>query len=131
MPGNVAAAAPSTVMPEFVSSAFELASEFVVDVNGYQDASFQAKALTTTSRKTWRAIIPCTSTLLTSLRSFWSARGIEPFYYYFWRETSPLGAVDLTGTSTVGRYTVKFNSEWNEENTLGRNAINVEIVEVA
>ena len=130
MPGNVAAAAPSTVMPAFLSSQFELMSSFECDLNYYADGSGQASAIVTTSRKTWRAQVPCDSALLASLRSFWIARKkVEPFYFYFWRETVPLGQVDLTGASTVGRYACKFLSDWSEEFTLGRTTVQVEITE--
>jgi hypothetical protein len=130
MPGNVAAAAPATVMPDFVSRAFEYVSEFEVDLNYYVDGSGQAAAITSTARRTWRAEIPCDSTLLGALRTFWLARRcIEPFYFYYWRETTPLGSVDLSAVSTVGRYIVKFNGQWMEEFTLGRNSIQVELVE--
>lgn len=130
MPGNVAAASASAVMPGFLSSQFNLSSAFEVDINYYVDGSGQAKAMASTARKTWRATIPCSSTLLGALRDFWLARkSCEPFYFYFWRETTPLGSVDLTGMSVVGRYVVKFNSPWAEEFTLGRAAINVELIE--
>lgn len=131
MPGNVAAASPSTVMPDFVSRSFDYASQYVSDLNYYADGSGQGKAITSSGRRVWRAEIPCNSTLLTALRTFWLARKcIEPFWFYYWRETTPLGSVDLTGASTVGRYAAKFNGSWSEEFTLGRNSIQVEIVEV-
>ena len=133
MPGNVAAAAPTTVLPDFVSRSFEYASEFEVDLNYYADGSGQAKAITTTPRRIWRASAKMMSDAqLTALRSFWLARKcVEPFYFYYWRETTPLGAVDNTGVSTVGRYTVKFNGQWSEDFTLGVLHTDIELIEVA
>lgn len=132
MPGNVAAAAPSTVLPDFVSRSFEYMSEFESDSNYYVDGSGQADALTSTPRRIWRASAKMmTHAQLTALRTFWLARKcVEPFYFYYWRETTPLGAVDNTGASTVGRYTVKFNGDWSEDFSLEVLHIDIQIVEV-
>lgn len=128
MPGNVAAAAPATVMPVVLSRAFAAGSEFVVDVNEYADSSVQTKAITTTSRKTWRLAAAMDATLIGTLRTFWEARrNGEPFYFYFWRE----GAHDPTGLSTVGRYAAVFVGGWNEATNLGRTIVELVIQEVA
>jgi len=60
MPGNVAAASPTAVMPAFLARSFELISSFQVDVNSYADGSVQTKAITTTVRRTSRATIAFT-----------------------------------------------------------------------
>ncbi len=132
MPGNVAAAAASTVMPAFLAQAFDMSSGWVVDVNSYVDGSVQTKALTTVARRIWTATIGMDPTQLSALRTFYQARKCaEPFYFYFWRETSPPGTVDNTGVSTVGRYTVVFTSEWKEAVQMGRTVVSVQLVEVA
>ncbi len=128
MPGNVAAASPSTVMPEVLARSFVAASEFLIDVNEYADSSVQTKAITTTSRKTWRLAAVMDATLLGTMRTFWEARrNGEPFWFYFWRE----GAHDPTGLSTVGRYAAVFVGGWNEVTTLGRSIVELMIQEVA
>lgn len=133
MPGNVAAASPSTVMPAFLARAFEMSTSFVVDANEYADASSQRKAITSTGRKTWRASIPMVTADLTAMRAFYVARkaGAEPFYFYHWKETSPAGTVDPTGLSTTGRYAVVFASPWEETPTIGRTTVDVVLEEVA
>lgn len=132
MPGNVAAPAPNTVMPAFLAANFELAHSFEGDVNAYADGSYQAKALTTASRKVWRAAVRLAPTQLAELRAFFNAHGnSKAFWFYFWRETSPAGSVDPTGSSTIGRYACVFVGEWSEAAGLGRVTVSLQIMEVA
>ena len=70
---------------------------------------------------------------LDALRAFYDARSgpTEPFYFYDPYDTNPRFSYDPTGLVTVGRYTVRFEGDWNQLTALGRSELNITLVEVA
>jgi hypothetical protein len=70
---------------------------------------------------------------LQALRDFYDACNgpTDAFYFYDPYETSPKFSHDPTGVATTGRYTVRFNSEWNQSCEPGRASVNLELIEVA
>src|SRR5437867_2509997 len=116
MPGSVQNAAPATVLPNSLCRAFAHAREYPIIENDYRNGESQRAVLATTSRKRWRLAKRLTPTLLQTLRDFYDARNgpTEPFYFYDPYETSPKFSHDPTGAAITGRYTVRFNSDWNQ-----------------
>lgn len=133
MPGSVANAAPATVLPEGLCSAFEHSREWAVIDNEYQNGESQRSYLSTTSRKKWSLSKWLTPTQLDTLRDFYEARDgtKEPFYFYDPYETSPKFTYDATGATTTGRYTVRFNGEWSQSSNLARAEVQIELIELA
>lgn len=132
MPGSVQNAVPTTVMPASLCRAFARSQEYRVEENSYKNGESQRRALTSTSRKTWRISkrLPIAAAL--ALREFYDARcgSHEPFCFYDPYETSPRFTHAPTGQAVIGRYVVRFASEWSQEVTLGRVEMSFELIEV-
>ena len=66
------------------------------------------------------------------LREFYDARRgpAEPFYFYDPYETNPKSSYDPTGQVTIGRYTVRFNSDWQQSSGPGRSDVEDELLEL-
>ncbi|MBZ5603319.1 MAG: DUF2460 domain-containing protein [Acidobacteriia bacterium] len=101
--------------------------------NEYKNGESQRSVLATNSRRRWRLAKRLTPSALQTLRDFFDARNgsTEPFYFYDPYDTNPRFSYDPTGVVTVGRYTVRFEGDWNQLTALGRSEINITLVEVA
>lgn len=110
MPGNLAAAAPSTVLPRISCTAYEQTRSYEVSVSEYPDGSSQREVKASSPRRSWRLTERLSVTALAALRQFFADRkgGTEPFYMYDPFESTPFGNYDATGVSTNGRFTVCF-----------------------
>ena len=88
--------------------------------------------LATNSRKRWRLAKRLPAATLQALRNFYDARNgaAEEFYFYDPYETIPKFSYDPTGQSTVGRYTVRFNGDWQQSSTPGRSDVSIELIEL-
>ena len=133
MPGNVANAAPATVLPQSLCRAFTHERAYPLIENEYKDGESQRSVLATSSRKRWRLSKRLTPTALATLRDFYDARkgATEAFYYYDPYETSPKFGYDPTGVVTTGRHTVRFNSDWQQSSGLSRSDVEIELLELA
>ena len=133
MPGSVQNAAPATVLPQSLSRAFAHQRAYPMIENAYKNGESQRSVLATTSRKRWRMAKRLPAAVLQSLRNFYDARSgtTEAFYFYDPYETSPKFSYDPTGASTVGRYTVRFNGDWQQFSTPGRSDASIELLELA
>jgi phage-related protein len=133
MPGSVQNAAPATVMPRWLSRAFAHERAYPLIENDYKNGESQRSVLATNSRKRWRLAKRLPPAAIQALRNFYDARNgaTEAFFFYDPYETSPKFSYDPTGQSTVGRYTVRFNSEWNQTIEPGRANVQIELIELA
>jgi phage-related protein len=133
MPSSVQNAAPSTVLPNSLCRAFARSHEYPVVESEYRNGESQRAVLASNSRKRWRLVKRLTPALLEQLRAFYEARKgpTEPFYFYDPYETNPKFSYDPIGVATAGRYTVRFDSEWNQTAGLGRSDVSIELVELA
>ena len=133
MPGSVANAAPSKILPHSLSRAFARSEEYAALDNEYRNGESQRSALVATSRKRWRLAKRLAPGALEDLRDFYDARHgpQEPFYYYDPYETSPKFTPDPTGQAPTGRYTVRFEGDWQQSCGPGRSDVQIELVEVA
>lgn len=133
MPGNVANAVPSTVLPAGLCRAFVHAREYPVLENEYRNGESQRLAMAATSRKKWQLSRRLAPSALQTLREFYDARkgAHEPFYFYDPYETNPKFSHDPTGVTLTGRYTVRFNGEWNQSAGTGRADASLELIELA
>jgi hypothetical protein len=133
MPGSVANAAATTVMPHSLSRAFTHTREYPVIENEYRNGESQRSAQASTSRKKWTLTKRLTPAQLAALRTFYEARNgsLEPFYFYDPYETNPRFSYDPTGVAQNGRYVVRFNSDWSQSVTPGRSDVQIELIELA
>ena len=130
MPGNVAAAVPSGVMPYALCTAFSESREYAQMQTQYHDGTVQRSQLASTSRRTFKVSQRLNSTKAAALKTFWDGQqgGVVPFVFYNLIE----GTYDPTGNSVTGRYTVVFRSNWQQTTGLARTDVqNLELIEVA
>ena len=133
MPGSVANAAPTTVLPWSLCKAFGHSREYVVVENEYRNGESQRSRLVETSRKRWTTQRRLTPAQREASRECYDDRKgqQEPFYFYDPHETNPKFSSDPTGQAFAGRYTVRFAGEWNQSVDLGRADVNIELLELA
>ena len=132
MPGSVQNAAPTAVLPQSLCRAFAHERAYPLIENEYRNGESQRSVLATNSRKQWRLAKRLPAATLQALRNFYDARNgrAEEFYFYDPYETSPKFSYDPTGQSTVGRYTVRFNGDWQQSSTPGRSDVSIELIEL-
>lgn len=128
MPGNVATATASIVMPLVLCSSFQRSEVWKAHVNGYANGEHEAKSLVTNSRRAWELTAPLSVAALAALRDFYDGRKGEqlPFYFYDTHE----GVYDATGTLANGRYIVRFAGVWSHARSIGRSPANVSLIEI-
>jgi len=133
MPGSVANAAPATVLPVSLSRAFTHERSYPLVENEYKNGESQRSVLSTNSRKRWRLSKRLTPAALQTLRDFYDARNgaAEAFYFYDPYETNPKFSSDPSGQTTTGRYTVRFNSGWQQSCGPARSDAEIELLELA
>lgn len=134
MPGNIAYAAPASVMPQTLCLSFAEARQYATLENTYHDGVYTVGALAATSRRTFKLSKRLNATALATLVAFWNSvgAGLTPFYFYNPFDGSPIGSnYDATGVSTTGRITVRFNGDWAQSTDMARSMIqNLELIEV-
>src|SRR4051794_32193939 len=113
MPGSVANASPSAVMPLALARQFSEQRELPVRVNEYRDGTLHRTREASTSRRRFTATVRLDATNLIALQSFWATMRQSAFFYYHLKET-PSGGYDPTGVATAGRYTVRLATPWAE-----------------
>ena len=133
MPGSVLNAAPTTVLPQSLSRAFVHERAYPLIENEYKNGESQRSVLASNSRKRWQLTKRLTPAALGTLRDFFDARQGpgEPFYFYDPYETNPRFSYDPTGQAVAGRYTVRFDGDWNQSIGLARVEVNITLVELA
>jgi len=135
MPGSVLNAAPVGVLPQSLCTAFTEKREWASRVNEYHDGARQSTAMVSISRRSWSLRKRLTPAVLATLWTFWKANQHGAFYFYSPKEPATGYAVgsnyDGTGASTQGRYTVRFNGDWNQSTYIPRADCTVELIEVA
>ena len=127
MPGSVANAAPSTVMPFGACKAFSESRELAVRGNEYPDGTLQRVRQVATSRRSFSQTRRLAGSDLVALRTFWLTVRHGAFYFYHSKE----GAYDATGVATAGRYTVRFEGDWSQAMEIARGEVGLGLVEVA
>jgi len=130
MPGNIQQAAPSSVMPNALCTAFSESREYSQLQAQYHDATTERSQLAQTSRKAFKLAQRLAAARAAALKAFWDSQqgGVVPFLFYNLAE----GTYDATGNSTQGRYTVVFRGNWSQTTGILRTDVpQIELVEVA
>jgi hypothetical protein len=127
MPGSVANATPTTVLPNSLSTVFSEQRAVVQRVNEYRGGEAQRMVLVATSRRTFVQTKRLDPTNLLLLRTFRDTVKHGAFYFYHCKE----GVFDATGVLTAGRYTVRFDGSWSQTSYIPRTEAQITLVETA
>jgi hypothetical protein len=136
MPGNLAPAAPATVLPNALCTAFTKSMEYFCLQNTYLDGSNQRSTDVDSPRRTWKLTRRLTPTLLEALAAFYFERDgpAQAFWYYDPFEPATGQAIgsnyDSTGASAQGQYIVRFEGNWKPAYGIGRSNAGLELVEI-
>lgn len=133
MPGNVSSAAPASVLPQLLCTAFQQTREIAMQANDYRNGESQRGLQVASSRRKWTLAVRLSASALATLRSFYLARrgGTEAFYYYDPFAVVPIGSnYDPTGASPTGRVTVRFDGPWQQSMGIARTDVQIQLVEV-
>ena len=128
MPGNVAAAVASAVMPSSLCSVFRETRAWPVhESGGYTDGLYQAAVQAEVSRKSWEIGKLLTFSQWLSLSAFYdSSNGPQkPFYWY-----PNVADYDPTGSYTAGRHLVRFDGALSRTYRLGRQEASLRLIEI-
>jgi len=141
MPGNLAAAVATNVMPYNLCLAFSESRSFPMLSNTYHDGSAELGLITDgvnlpASIRTWKLTQRLTGSTAIAMRNFFEGQlgGLTPFYFYNPFEVASGHAIgsnyDATGLSTQGRHVCVFRGNWAESIGLPRTEIGLEIAEI-
>ena len=134
MPGSVANAAPSTVLPQFLCSAFQESREIALRGNEYKNGESQRALQVASSRRQWSLTTRLPATSMDALRAFFLARrgSLEAFFFYDPFAVTSVGSNwDGTGASATGRVTVRFAAgAWEQSMGIARADVAIRLVEV-
>lgn len=116
-------------MPYSLSIQFSESHSIQMDINEYHDGRSQRTALAVSARRSWKIAKRLDPTSLVALRTFFDAAKGGAFFFYNPSETVPPYSPNPSGT--VGRYLVRFNSDWSQTNNIARIDTAIELTEVA
>jgi hypothetical protein len=123
MPGNVQNAVSSGVLPWSLFTAFSESRERPVLISEYRDGSSQRTSLTSTSRLRYSISKRLIAAQMTTLRNFYLANVGKAFKVYRKKANQDAG--------NTAYKLMRFEGAWNEEITMGRSNITIQLVEVA
>ena len=127
MPGTLAYAAPTLVMPGNLCTAFSIATAWPEVTNGYPDGNYEGRVDGVNPRHQWALSQRLTYAAWLALKALWSStRGYLPFYFY----PNPQ-QFDATGANTVGRYVVRFDGQFPSTYGLPRWDVSLSLIEIA
>ena len=130
MPYNVVPAPVTDVMPAGLMQAFSFERRYEVQIAQYEDGRSTRRTFATMPRAYASLERRLTSGEWAQLLAFFRAHPTQPFYFYNLKETVPVGSWDPTGSNPTGRYVMVFDAAWNDELTLSRTILRVQLREV-
>ncbi|HSY15296.1 MAG TPA: hypothetical protein VK816_04850 [Jatrophihabitantaceae bacterium] len=141
MPGNLAAAVATAVMPQNLCTLFSESRIFPLLSNTYHDGTPELGLITDGvnepgSIRTWKLAQKLSGPVAIQLREFFEGQlgGLAPFYWYNPFEAGagePIGSnYDPTGAATEGRHTVVFLGNWSETIGLPRTDVPLGLAEI-
>lgn len=131
MPSAVKPAAPTEVMPQLFASAFTEELAYEINLNAYFDGNSDRNPLSQNPRRRFKITRPLKAADWLSFFDFYRRNAAKPFYFYVPRETIPPWTWDPTGLNPAGRYTVVFDSVWQETTGVARGTAAFNLREVA
>lgn len=139
MPGNIAAAVPSGVFPQTLSTLLTETRVFPLLTTQYHDSNIDRAIIVDgvnqpVSLRGWKFSKRLDPIAFALLETFYVGQsgGLTPFYFYDPFAASPPGAnFDPTGVSIIGRETCVFRGGWNSSSNLARTEAGLEIAKIA
>ena len=137
MPGNISLADGLTVLPAALCSAFSRGWNYPVQVNDFPDGACLREIEATNSRRAWKQTRKVRAVALGVLRAFYDACGgpRDPFLFYDPFEVAEGDDIgsnhDPTGLSMVGRFTVRFNTDYSQNSGVAFSDVQLEFAELA
>jgi hypothetical protein len=128
MPGNVALAAPTTVLPVELSAVFTVEYGYpVVESGPYADGRSQRRNDSATSHKAWTVSRRLTATEWATVLEAWDdlSGPLSPAYFYPNRDDH-----DPTGASETGRAIVRFDGALTRSMRLSRCQIDLRLLQI-
>ena len=117
MPGNVAVATPTTVLPKRLGGTFRESHEYITEECGpYMDGAVQQTIHTPSApRRSWDVAEQLSATLTAALHAFYLARKGPLTAFYFYPNPDDW---DSDGSSETGRYTVRFDGPMSADHAM-------------
>lgn len=139
MPGNIAAAAPSGVFPQTLSTLFTETFALPMLMQPYHDTTLERSIIQDgvnepVTLRTWKLSKRLKASDFTALKNFYEGQdgGLTPFYFYDPFAADPPGAnYDPTGAESVGRLACVFRGNWSESINIARSETALEIAQIA
>lgn len=121
------------MLPQSLCRSFVHERAYPLIENEYKNGESQRSVLAANSRRRWRLAKRLTPAALQTLRDSFDARNgsTEPFYFYDPYDTNPAFSYDPTGVATAGRFTVRFNGDWQQSSGPARSDVQIELLELA
>jgi phage-related protein len=130
MPGNVQNEIPVDVLPKNLCTKFRLKATWFQRTNRYRNGERQTEVAVQNAIREWELDYKLATTELKALRDFFDAHKGKSFWFYDPYEGTPFGNWDATGTSTSGRFSVRFNSGWRQTQSGARHDVSISLIEV-
>lgn len=130
MPGNVAAASASGVLPWEACSLFRRVERVETLENELPGGERIVNSLVTDSRRRWAIDRMATTSQASALLTFYGSHRGSAFFFYDVNDTVGC-AYDATGTATTGRFKATFSSPIEMTVNVGYCQVSLEISEVA
>lgn len=136
MPGSVANASATVVLPGFLASGFRRLVLREAARNQYLDGRASVAVRTGAERLSWQLDYSLAPDDLETLRTFWETNRHKAMIFYDWQERIEEGLTpvyDETGVAGgAGKYVVRFgDQDWAQSNELMRGSVALELVEIA
>lgn len=135
MPGSVANAVVSEVMPRLLASQFTRSDVWACQQLTYANGEVESRSQVTSSRRRWEAELVGDAARMAEWKDFWLDTKNGAFYFYDPFEPVSGSAIgsnfDATGVATTGRYKVAWEGSWQQQMTMGRFSVRMVLVEVA
>jgi hypothetical protein len=124
-------AAPAGVFPFALAKAYQRQRRYDMRVNWFPDGRQVRQSLVGSDQSVWTLTTRLKPTDQQALQNWYAAHlgGHIPFYYYDMDETH--FAFDATGSSTLGRYIVRFQGGTTITNTRARVETAFTLIQIA
>ena len=133
MPGVIQASTSYGTMPYFLCELFSQQREYLLNLNDYKDATSQREVIVFNSRRRWTLRPKAIASAMVTLRNFYISRKgpTQPFYFYDFTESTPMGNYDGTGVDPNGRFLVRFEGKWEQIKTVSQaGTASIQLVEL-
>lgn len=131
MPGTVAVAAPSTVLPFSLCTKFSRQFAYDALENSYANGESQRSVTVDAPRRTWTQNKRLKPTAITTLSTFFDASNGSQKCFWFYDIFDPaFTSYDPTGVATGGRYAARIIGGFSLTGDVARSDVPLSLIEV-